>query len=62
MRSDMIVGRPPMLDGCTTIAQACEPVEIETVLSKLAIEALDERVLCLLTAAISEHSSDKENP
>ena len=35
----------PLLDRRSSILNGCEPVEVQAVLSELAVEALNERVL-----------------
>lgn len=45
MRTDLVVVLLPLLDRGSGIREAREPVEVQAVLSELAIEALHERVL-----------------
>ena len=45
----MVVVRTPMLDRRLSILEAGKPVQIEAVLSELAVEALDKRVLSRLS-------------
>ena len=45
MRPEMVIVLPPMLFGRSSIFQAREPVEIQTVRSELAVKTVDECVL-----------------
>ena len=45
MRPDVVVVLSPGVDDCSRIVNAGEPIEIEAVLTELAVEALDEGVL-----------------
>ena len=45
MRPDVVVVSTPALNAEAGILEARKPVQIQTVLAELAVEALDERVL-----------------
>ena len=45
VRSDVVVMRPPIVDGRACVVETGEPVQIEAILAELTIEALDEGVL-----------------
>ena len=45
MWPDVVVMIFPGIDSFARIVQAGEPVEIQTIVSEFAVEALDERVL-----------------
>lgn len=45
MWPDVVVVGPPVVDGGALVVQAGEPVQIKAILAKLAVEALNERIL-----------------
>jgi hypothetical protein len=45
MRADLVVVDPPSLDRAPRVLESREPVPVEALVSELAIETLDERVL-----------------
>ena len=45
MRPDVVVVMPPVLDDGVSLLQAGEPMQVQTVVSKLAVEALYKGIL-----------------
>lgn len=53
----MVVVGPPLVDFMSSIGQAQKPVLIEAAIAELAVEALDEGILCRL-ARLDEGQRD----